>query len=66
MNLKKINPNLLKALAENHLTDANELQEASFGTIKSGADCVLISPPGSGKTTSDRTECHPASRKGDR
>jgi ATP-dependent RNA helicase RhlE len=51
MNLKKINPNLLKALAENHLTDANELQEASFGTIKSGADCVLISPPGSGKTT---------------
>lgn len=51
MNLKKINPNLQKALIENGLTEANDLQAETFSTIKSGADCVVISPSGSGKTT---------------
>lgn len=51
MELKKINENLQKALVENHLTHSNEMQEATFATIKSGADCVLAAPAGSGKTT---------------
>lgn len=51
MNLKKINPDLQKALVENDLVEANELQSETFSAIKSGADCVVISPPGSGKTT---------------
>lgn len=51
MNLKKINPNLQQALLENGLIEANELQSNTFSTIKSGADCVIISPPGSGKST---------------
>jgi superfamily II DNA/RNA helicase len=33
------------------LTDANELQSDTFSTIKSGADCIIISPKGSGKST---------------
>lgn len=51
MNLKKINPNLKKALVENNLVEANELQNATWSSIKSGADCVVVSPVGSGKTT---------------
>lgn len=51
MNLKKINPNLQLALSENNLIEANELQAESWSTIKSGADCVIIAPEGSGKTT---------------
>ena len=49
MNLKKINPNLQKALAENGFTDANELQQETFSTLKSGADAVIQSDKG--KTT---------------
>ena len=51
MNLKKINPNLQKALIEHGLTEANEMQQETFSTIKSGADCIIISENGSGKTT---------------
>lgn len=51
MKLKKINENLQKALIENGLAEANELQKETFSTIKSGADCVIISPDGTGKTT---------------
>jgi len=51
MDLKKINPNLQLALSENSLAEANELQAASWSTIKSGADAVIIAPEGSGKTT---------------
>lgn len=51
MNLKKINPNLLKALIENGLTDANEMQQETFSTIKSGANAVIQSAEGTGKTT---------------
>lgn len=51
MNLKKINPNLQKALIENGLTEANEMQQQTFSTIKSGADAVIQSPGGTGKTT---------------
>ena len=51
MNLKKINLNLQKALVENALTEANEMQQQTFSTIKSGADAVIQSAGGTGKTT---------------
>jgi ATP-dependent RNA helicase RhlE len=51
MNLKKINPNLQKALIENGLAEANEMQQETFSTIKSGADAVIQSAGGTGKTT---------------
>lgn len=51
MKLKKINPNLQKGLIESGLTEANEIQEDTFSTIKSGADCMIISPEGTGKTS---------------
>ncbi|MFZ4679075.1 MAG: DEAD/DEAH box helicase [Flavobacterium sp.] len=51
MNLKKINSNLQKALIENGLTEANEMQQETFSTIKSGADAVIQSVGGTGKTT---------------
>lgn len=51
LNLKKINPNLQQALAENDLVEPTDLQRETFSTIKSGADCVIVSAPGSGKTT---------------
>lgn len=51
MKLKKINENLQQALIENGLTEANEMQEETFSTFKSGADCIIIAPKGSGKST---------------
>ncbi|OXA84995.1 DEAD/DEAH box helicase [Flavobacterium hercynium] len=51
MKLKKINEKLQDALIENGLTEANELQQETFSTIKSGADCIILSPAGSGKST---------------
>jgi ATP-dependent RNA helicase RhlE len=50
MQLKKINPNLQQALIENDLLEANEMQQQTFSTIKSGADAVIQSPKGTGKT----------------
>jgi len=51
MKLKKINENLQKALHENGLEEANALQQDTFSTLKSGADCIIIAPKGSGKST---------------
>ena len=51
MKLKKINENLQENLVENGLTEANEIQKETFSTLKSGADCIVIAPKGSGKTT---------------
>ena len=51
MKLKKINENLQENLFENGLIEANELQQETFSTLKSGADCIIIAPNGSGKTT---------------
>ncbi|KOP36141.1 RNA helicase [Flavobacterium sp. WLB] len=51
MKLKKINEKLQDGLIENGLTEANVLQLETFSTIKSGADCIVISPEKSGKTT---------------
>lgn len=51
MKLKKINENLQENLIENGLTEANEMQQETFSTLKSGADCIIIAPNGSGKTT---------------
>jgi len=51
MKLKKIIPVLQQALEENGLTEPTELQKETFGTIKSGADCVIAGPKAQGKTT---------------
>lgn len=51
MFLKKINPNLAKAIEEAGLTEANEIQRETWSTIKSGADAVICAPKGEGKTT---------------
>lgn len=51
MKLKKINENLQENLVDNGLIEANEMQQETFSTLKSGADCIVISPKGSGKTT---------------
>jgi ATP-dependent RNA helicase RhlE len=51
MKLKKINEKLQQALIENNLTEANELQQETFSTLKSGSDCIIIAPDGSGKST---------------
>jgi superfamily II DNA/RNA helicase len=51
MKLKKINEKLQDALIENGLTEASILQMETFSTIKSGADCMIISPAGTGKST---------------
>ena len=51
MKLKKINENLQENLVKNALTEANDLQKETFSTLKSGADCIIIAPNGSGKTT---------------
>ena len=48
MQLKKINPLLQEALIENGLTEANEMQQETFSTIKSGADAVIQSDKKSG------------------
>ena len=51
MQLKKINSNLQQALIENDFLEANEMQQETFSTIKSGVDAVIQSPKGSGKST---------------
>lgn len=51
MQLKKINQALQNGLIRNGLTEANELQQETFSTIKSGADVVIQSKKGTGKTT---------------
>jgi len=51
MQLKKINQGLQNGLIRNGLTEANELQQETFSTIKSGVDAVIQSKKGSGKTT---------------
>lgn len=51
MKLKKINEKLQQGLIENGLTEANDIQQETFSTIKSGVDCIIIAPDGEGKTT---------------
>ena len=51
MKLKKINEKLQQALIENGLAEANDLQQETFSTLKSGNDCIIIAPPKSGKST---------------
>ena len=51
MKLKKINENLQQALIDNGLIEANEMQQETFSTFKSGADCIIIGPKESGKST---------------
>ncbi|WP_418262287.1 DEAD/DEAH box helicase [Flavobacterium faecale] len=51
MKLKKINEGLQQSLINCGLTEANDLQKETFSTIKSGADCLILAPAGSGKTT---------------
>jgi ATP-dependent RNA helicase RhlE len=51
MKLKKLNESLQQALIENGLTQANAIQKETFSTLKSGADCLIIAPKESGKST---------------
>ena len=51
MKLKKINEELQQALIENGLTEANAMQKETFSILKSGSDCIIIAPKGSGKST---------------
>lgn len=51
MKLKKLNEGLKESLINNGLTEANTLQQETFSTIKSGADCLILSPAGSGRST---------------
>jgi len=51
MKLKKINEKLALALAENGIETPTETQKDCFGTLKSGADAVVIMPKGEGKST---------------
>ncbi|WP_177732965.1 DEAD/DEAH box helicase [Flavobacterium inviolabile] len=51
MKLKKINEKLALALSENGIQTPNEIQKDCFGTLKSGADAVVIMPSKGGKTT---------------
>lgn len=51
MKLKKINQVLQEALIDCGLTEANELQKETFSVIKSGADAIIASEGGSGKST---------------
>ena len=51
MKLKKINEALQQRLIEVGLTEANDLQEGTFSTIKSGVDTIIQSGKGTGKTT---------------
>jgi ATP-dependent RNA helicase RhlE len=51
MKLKKLNEVLQEALIDCGLTEANSMQKETFSTIKSGVDAIIISPKGSGKTT---------------
>ncbi|WP_269222082.1 MULTISPECIES: DEAD/DEAH box helicase [Flavobacterium] len=51
MKLKKINQVLQEALIDCGLTEANAMQKETFSTIKSGSDAIIISAPGSGKST---------------
>ena len=51
MKLKKINEKLQQALIENGLVEANEMQQETFSTLKSGSDCIIIAPKASGKST---------------
>lgn len=50
MKLKKINQALQEGLIDCGLTEANAMQKETFSTIKSGADAIIISPSGSGKS----------------
>lgn len=52
MQLKKLNKNLQKSLEERGYVSPTELQLSVYSTIKSGADCVVSAPKGSGKSTS--------------
>lgn len=38
-------------MIENGLVEANAMQQETFSTLKSGADCLIVAPKGSGKTT---------------
>lgn len=51
MQLKKINLQLQQALIDLGLEAANELQRDTFSTLKSGADAVIQSSKGTGKST---------------
>lgn len=46
-----MNEKLSLSLAQHGLEMANPMQKAVFGTLKSGADTVILAPKNAGKTT---------------
>ena len=51
MKLKKINETLQQNLIDNGFLEANDIQKETFGTLKSGADAIIVAPAGSGKSS---------------
>ncbi|MFN7100072.1 MAG: DEAD/DEAH box helicase [Flavobacterium sp.] len=51
MKLKKINETLQQNLIDNGFLEGNDIQKETFGTLKSGADAIIVAPAGSGKST---------------
>ncbi|OUD36392.1 DEAD/DEAH box helicase [Flavobacterium sp. FPG59] len=51
MKLKKLNETLQQNLIDNGFLEANDIQKETFGTLKSGADAIIVAPAGSGKST---------------
>lgn len=51
MKLKKVNLGLQQAIQEAGIAEANSLQSDCFSALKSGADCVIVSSEGLGKST---------------
>ena len=51
MKLKKLNQTLQQNLIDNGFLEANDIQKETFGTLKSGADAIIVAPTGSGKST---------------
>ncbi len=60
MKLKKLNEKLQEALIENGLTTANTMQKETFSSLKSGADCIIIAPKGSGENDNYRNQRYSA------
>lgn len=51
MKLKKINETLQQNLIDNGFLEANDIQKETLGTLKSGADAIIVAPAGSGKSS---------------
>jgi superfamily II DNA/RNA helicase len=51
MTFKKLNPELKESMSHQGILEALPFQEELFPKIKSGSNCFIVAPEGSGKTT---------------